>query len=176
MLSCDWHWELLGAYVFVWNTVRDIFSRARQTLHIFSQVWYWMRMLSSVWQWVHVFVWHTLGTQCIDFPVLCTLQMVQIFSRAWHTVDIFSCARQAKHTFSCVWYWMRMLSRVWHRVYKFWPRLVPTRRRTNFRPAELNIWPYTSFTRDRHPVHTELWSTMRLNFRTVKVVPCERNT
>ena len=25
-------------------------------------------------------------------------------------------------------------------------------------------------------VHTELWTAKRLNFRTVEVVPCERNT
>ena len=43
---------------------------------------------------------------------------------------------------------------------------------TNFRPAK-KIWPDTSFTRDRSvffAVHTELWTAMRLNFRTVKVM------
>ena len=39
-----------------------------------------------------------------------------------------------------------MLSRVWHWVHY---KAMFTRHRTNFQPIELNIWPDTSFTRDR---------------------------
>jgi len=52
---------------------------------------------------------------------------------------------------------------------------------TNFRPPK-KIWPHTSFTCDRSiffAVHMELWTAMRLNFRTVKVMLYEtirRNT
>ena len=54
-----------------------------------------------------------------------------------------------------------------------------TRHRTNFRPAKETFTADTVYTGPFNffgSVHTELWTVRRLNFRTKKVIPCERNT